>query len=101
MSLPSFSPEEGMFFDYTCDLCGAPLCERVQIMNLSLDYVDDLYCLSCLAKQQGLSDAELAETAKEYVQGRECFKTPWDKFASQAQVCPLLKYQSCPCQDQS
>ena len=95
----SLSPQESLFFDYTCDRCGTPLCERVQIMNLSLDYVDDLYCLSCLAAEQGLSEAEMAETAREFVYGRECFKTPWDNFGPLARQCPLLKYQACPCQD--
>jgi len=101
MSIPSLTLEDSMFFDYTCDLCGNPLCERVQIMNLSLDYIEELYCLSCLSQQQGLNEAEMAETAKEYVQGRDCFKTPWDNFGPQARTCPLLKFQLCPCQDQS
>jgi hypothetical protein len=100
MEMPILLPEESLFFDYTCDHCGSPVCERMQIMNLSLDYIEELYCLSCLSKQQGLSEAEMAETAKDYVQGRECFKTPWDNFAPQAQQCPLLKYQLCSCQDQ-
>ena len=96
-SFPSieFTP----FFAYVCDQCGAPVCERVQIMNLSLDYVDTLFCLSCLAGEQGLSVAEMAATAQEYVQGRECFKTPWDAFAVQARQCPLLPQNACYCQD--
>jgi hypothetical protein len=85
------------FFDYTCDQCGAPVCERVQLMNLALDYVEDLYCLQCLANEQGMPQPELAEFAKDYVQSRECFKTPWDKF--NASTCPKLPLGQCYCQD--
>jgi hypothetical protein len=85
------------FFDYTCDQCGAPVCERVQLMNLALDYVEDLYCLQCLATEQGMEQPELAEFAKDYVYSRECFKTPWDKF--NAKACPRLSQNQCYCQD--
>lgn len=87
------------FFDYACDRCGAPFCERVQIMNLALDYVDEMYCLSCLATEQAMADADLAEFAKDYVYARECFKTPWDNFADKAVTCPKLQTQQCFCQD--
>ena len=85
------------FFDYTCDRCGAAVCERVQIMNLALNYVEDLYCLACLAEEQGMSQPELAEFAKEYVHSRECFNTPWDAF--NAKPCPRLPLHQCHCQD--
>lgn len=85
------------FFDYTCDRCGAPLCERVQVINLALDYVDDLYCLRCLAEEHEKTEAELAAFAKDYVYARECFKTPWDNF--NAKACPRLEQNQCYCQD--
>lgn len=85
------------FFDYYCDRCGAPLCERVQIMNLALNYVDEVYCLQCLASEQGLNEAELAAFAKSYVYARECFKTPWDNF--KAKDCPRIALHQCFCQD--
>lgn len=85
------------FFDYTCDHCGAPVCERVQIMNLSLDNVDDLFCLACLAEEQDMTQSALAEFAKDYVYSRECFKTPWDAF--NAKPCPKLATGACYCQD--
>ena len=93
------SPDNNLFFDYTCDQCGGPVCERMQIMNLSLDYEEELFCLSCLAKEQGLPIETMASTARDYVYGRECFKTPWDNFAPQAQKCPLLANDACFCQD--
>lgn len=94
MSLP-----EASFFDYYCDRCGAPFCERVQVMNLALDYVEEMYCLTCLAAEQGMSEADLAQFAKDYVYSRECFKTPWDNFADKAKACPRLATQTCHCQD--
>lgn len=90
---------ESLFFDYHCDRCDALFCERVQIMNLALNYIDEMFCLSCLAKEQDLSEAEMAQFAKEYVYARECFKTPWDNFSPQAQQCPRLPLQQCFCQD--
>lgn len=87
------------FFDYTCDRCGAPVCERVQIMNLALDYVDELFCLSCLAAELDMTAPALADYARQYVQARECFKTPWDAFAPQALQCPQLTLKQCYCQD--
>ena len=85
------------FFDYTCDRCGAPVCERMQIMNLALDNIDDLYCLACLAEEQDMAQPALADFAREYVYSRECFKTPWD--AVDAKGCPRLSTGECYCQD--
>jgi hypothetical protein len=90
---------DAAFFDYYCDRCGAPFCERVQIMNLALNYVDEMFCLMCLAAEQGLSEADMATFARDYVYGRECFKTPWDHFGPQARQCPRLTTETCFCQD--
>ena len=89
------------FFDYTCDRCGASFCERVQIMNLALDYVEEMFCLPCLAQEQEQSEGAMADFARTYVYSRECFKTPWDKFAPSATQCPRLPLQQCFCQDVS
>jgi hypothetical protein len=86
------------FFDYFCDRCGAPFCERVQVMNLALNYVEEQYCLPCLAAEQDMGQADFAAFAKEYVYARECFKTPWDNF--NALVCPHIEAQQCFCQDE-
>lgn len=91
------SHPEPSFFDYTCDRCGQPLCERVQLMNLALNYEEEIYCLNCLAAEQGMSEPELAEFTKAYIQSRDCFKTPWDKF--NAKPCPKLSTHQCFCQD--
>lgn len=91
--------DEAAFFDYCCDRCGALFCERVQVMNLALNYVDEMYCLACLAAEQGLGEAEMADFARDYVYARECFKTPWDHFAAQAARCPRLSTGNCHCGD--
>jgi hypothetical protein len=95
----AMTQSETSFFDYFCDRCGAPFCERAQVMNLALNYVDEMYCLACLAAEQGLTEADIAQFAKDYVYARECFKTPWDHFAGQAQNCPRLTTHTCFCQD--
>lgn len=84
------------FFDYSCDQCGAPVCERVQLMNLALGYEADLYCLDCLAQLQDMPADELAAFAKSYISSRDCFKAPWLKF--NARDCPKLETGACFCQ---
>lgn len=91
-------PDE-LFFAYACDRCGAPLCERVQVMNLALNYVEELFCLACLAAEQEMPENALADFAREYVYARECFKTPWDQFAARARDCPRLSAGRCFCGD--
>lgn len=66
-------------------------------MNLALNYEEALYCLDCLAKEQDMPPAELADFAKTYVYSRDCFKTPWFKF--NAKPCPLQALGQCFCQD--
>jgi hypothetical protein len=95
----AMTQSETSFFIYPCDRCGAPFCERVQVMNLALNYVDEMYCLACLAAEQGMDEAGIAQFAKDYVYARECFKTPWDHFAEQAKTCPRLFTHTCFCQD--
>ena len=92
---------ESDFFDYHCDRCGGLFCERINVMNLTLDFVDEQYCMACLSAELVKSEPELAEFVKEYVHARECFKTPWDAFAPQAARCPRLPLGSCHCQDES
>lgn len=84
-------------FDYYCAKCDAPFCERVSIMNLALNYVEDGFCLSCLAADHQMSEAELSVFVRDYVEARECFKTPWDNF--NATGCPRLETKECHCQD--
>lgn len=95
--IDNMSTPEALFFDYSCDLCGAPVCERVQLMNLALNYEEELFCLDCLAKEQDMAPAELADFAKSYVYSRDCFKNPWMKF--NATTCPKIATHQCFCQD--
>ncbi len=95
--IEGMSSSSALFFDYTCDVCGGPVCERIQLMNLALNYEEELFCLDCLASEQEMSPPDLASFAKEYVYSRDCFKTPWFKF--NAKPCPKLDQQQCFCQD--
>jgi len=87
---------ESPFFDYMCDRCGGPFCERVNVMNLALNYVDETFCLPCLSAELGKSESDLADFAWLYVQARDCFKDPWMKF--DASACPKLEDKTCYCQ---
>jgi hypothetical protein len=88
------------FFDFYCDRCDTPFCERVQIMNLALDYVEEMVCLTCLATDQGTSEAALAASLKTYIDSRECFQTPWNNAREKALTCPLIASHACHCQDE-
>lgn len=90
------SIENSSFFDYICDDCGKPVCERLQVMNFALDNLEDLYCIQCLAVQEESTPTALATTLSAYIQSRECFKTPWDNFA--AEGCPKKLDNTCYCQ---
>lgn len=84
------------FFDYRCDACGELFCERVHVMNMTLDHIDEEFCMSCLSQTHALSEPEMADFAWDYVQRRDCFKTPWEHF--DASLCPRIPTQTCYCQ---
>jgi hypothetical protein len=84
------------FFDYYCDRCDTPFCERVHIMNLALDNVEEAYCMSCLAQEFSQSPQQLAAFVWDYIIARDCFRNPWRKF--NASDCPRLEAQQCYCQ---
>ncbi len=84
------------FFDYTCDTCGEPFCERVNIMNLALGFVEDAFCLNCLAQTHNQTEEDMAAFCWDYVKTRDCFKAPWLKF--NASVCPKISNKHCYCQ---
>lgn len=88
--------DPALFFDYRCDQCGQPYCERVNVMNLTLGYTEEAYCLSCLGMRHHLDEPAMADFCWEYVQSRDCFKNPWMAF--DASVCPKLPVQQCYCQ---
>lgn len=85
------------FFDYYCDQCDRPFCERIHVMNLALDHVEAEYCLECLAQQEGVTSEGFYHWIIEYVMARDCFKTPWDNF--QFAVCPRITDKSCYCEE--
>ena len=65
-------------------------------MNLALNYVEEEYCLACLAAELGKTENAVADFAWSYVQARDCFKDPWLKF--NAGACPRLETHTCYCQ---
>lgn len=91
------NPLDPGFFDYTCDRCGQPVCERQQLMSLSLGHEDTLFCLSCLAREEGLPVDTVRITTRRYIAGRDCFRKPWASFAAAA--CAKVSTGDCPCQD--
>lgn len=94
-------PVEERFFPYYCDACNARFCERVQIMNLALGAVEEQFCIACLAAREESLPRELAERLYTYIQGRDCFRDPWQKAALLAAACPLLQAEECYCQGEN
>jgi len=84
------------FFDYFCTQCDAPFCERVHLMNLALDYLEDEYCLDCLSGLQGCTVPDLADSVTAYIHTRDCFLNPWKMF--DASACPRRDLKTCLCQ---
>lgn len=80
------------FFDYSCDTCGAPVCERLQVMNLTLNIEEALYCFPCLTTLQDVPAEDLRETLLDYVGARDCFKKPWRTF--KATGCPYPRVET-------
>ena len=70
-----------------CSGCGAALCLRQQVLNLTVGSTDEMLCLVCLAADNETSPEELLGRLKEYVQSRECFKREWDRYEGRA-FCP-------------
>lgn len=83
------------FFEYTCDRCGRPFCERISVMNLALDNIDDAFCLECLSEAEGLSPEAFYTWILAYVRDRECFLTPWTNFKHA--TCPRITDKTCFC----
>ncbi|MEB3286919.1 MAG: hypothetical protein VKJ04_05405 [Vampirovibrionales bacterium] len=87
---------ESPFFDYRCDACGTPFCERVHVMNLALDRIEEEFCLACLSQEYAMAEPEMADYTWDYVQARDCFKSPWENF--DAATCPKIEAGQCFCQ---
>lgn len=83
------------FFDYTCDQCGTPFCERIHVMNMALDRIEEEFCLTCLAQHENLSPEDFYHWIVDYVMARDCFQSPWEKF--NANPCPRIVDKTCFC----
>ena len=84
------------FFNYTCDQCQAPVCERMLLFALAHDVEEETLCLDCLVKQESVEKEAFVQQTKAYIQSRNCFKKPWHAF--DASQCPLLESHQCHCQ---
>jgi hypothetical protein len=77
------------FFDYACDACDAPVCERMLLFGLANDIEEDTLCLDCLAKQLDVPKGKMMTKTRRYIMSRDCFKKPW--LAFEASGCPLVE----------
>lgn len=84
------------FFDYECDACGRSFCERIHVMNMVLNHVEEEYCLECLAQNENREPQAFFNWIVAYVMARDCFKTPWDNF--NVAPCPRIADKSCFCE---
>jgi hypothetical protein len=91
--------ENAPFFEYACDRCNAPVCERQALIALALGVEEETLCMACLEIQEGLAQAVFLPKTKRYIQSRDCFKKPWNAVAEHAKNCPMLPLGHCPCQD--
>jgi hypothetical protein len=64
-------------------------------MNLALGYVDDAFCLACLASNVGRTPEAMATYCYRYVSARDCFHDPWKKFDPNG--CPKATEGNCHC----
>lgn len=69
-----------------CARCSSGLCARKQVVNLSLGYVDEMLCLSCIAAESDTSVSALLDRIVPYIMTRECFSKQWRQF-SDPTVC--------------
>lgn len=70
-----------------CEVCGAPLCLRKQVINLALGNTDEMLCLKCLGEDSDKTAEEVLVSVKEYVYKRDCFRKEWQRYASM-DFCP-------------
>lgn len=87
---------ESTFFEYVCNTCQTPFCERILVMNLALDLEDEQYCLKCLSSQEGLNNEKaFYDFITPYIKARDCFLSPWQKF--NPNPCPRITDKTCFC----
>jgi hypothetical protein len=84
-------------FDYYCSRCDATYCERVNLLNLALDYDDDGFCLACLCAEQTTETPQaLVAALLPYINSRDCFKKPW--HAQDTRHCARKADATCFCE---
>jgi hypothetical protein len=85
-------------FDYYCCNCDNTFCERVNLLNLALNYEDNGYCLPCLViEQQAENERELVLQLLPYIHSRDCFKKPWTQ--QDVSDCSRITDHTCFCQE--
>jgi hypothetical protein len=81
------------FFDYSCDVCGAPVCERMLLFTLAHGFEEETLCLACLGEALSLPLDRLIPKTQGYIQSRDCFRKPWDAVTNTA-TCPHREAES-------
>jgi hypothetical protein len=76
-----------------CDQCSSCICERVYIINLALNYIDQCLCLKCLASEKGIDEGQVFRSLADYIKSRPCFKAEWDHVNYKE----CKKYPHCYC----
>lgn len=79
-----------MKFPFPCIECGKSICRRAYNINLALGYVEEQYCLLCLACKHNQTPETLFNFVFDYIQSRDCFKKEWVKMQARNE-CPLPK----------
>lgn len=70
-----------------CAQCGARLCLRKQVINLSLGNAEEMLCLVCLSNNNSKAPQEVLSQMRAYVVGRQCFRNQWLKYRNES-YCP-------------
>jgi hypothetical protein len=70
-----------------CYKCHAPICQKVNLLNLVLGIEENQTCLICLAEEHSKQKEEIFHELKDYVKSRECFDKPW-REQSDEKTCP-------------
>ena len=77
-----------MEFPFPCPKCSKKICRRAYNINLALGFVDEQYCLNCLADLHDQTKESLFDFIYGYIQSRDCFKKEWVKMKDKSE-CPL------------
>lgn len=73
-----------------CSKCSEPLCLRKQTINLALNHVEEMFCLTCLGEHYGRKPEDVLLSVKPYIQSRPCFDKEWMRYRDES-ACPQPK----------